>query len=66
MAKRRKADPGMLPVELHIDMDDERVIEALAQFLLNISQNLNKRAAGSTDAQRRPAARKAGRKRPRP
>jgi len=37
MSKRRKAPP--LPeIELHIDMDDERVIEALARFLLDITR----------------------------
>lgn len=66
MAKRRKPEPGELPVELQIDMDDDRVIEAVARFLLHITRHRHERATGSVDARRRPAARKASRKRSRP
>ena len=64
MAKRRKPEPPPR-IELHIDFDDERVVEAIARLLLDLSEHREQPATGRAQPRVRPPARKATRKRPR-
>ena len=48
MSDRRKVHPQP-EIEFSIDMDDERVIEALARFLLDITRHRDDAASESHD-----------------
>lgn len=45
MSNRRKAPPPSPEIESHIDLDDERVLEAVANLLLDLTRHHFERAS---------------------
>ena len=48
---KRKAPQPQLEIELHIDLDDDRVIEAIANLLLNLSRHRKEPQPPANDEQ---------------
>ena len=56
MSNRRTAPPPP-EIELHIDLDDQRVLEAVANLLLDLTRHRLKPASGSPEDDQPPDTR---------